>query len=68
MSNRINVQLSESQLLALVDLLEGEGMADLQATLERASTKAAVVENVKRVMRANMRDRDVFVRRDRGWC
>ncbi len=63
MKRRINVKLTEDQLLILMDLLEASDAVDLQATI-----KAVVRKETETVTKAALCDRDVFVHTDRGWC
>ena len=63
MKRRINVKLTEDQLLILLDLLEASDAVDLQATFE-----AVVCKQTDTVTKAALTHRDVFVRTDRGWC
>ncbi len=63
MKRRINVKLTEDQLLILLDLLEESDAVDLQATIE-----AVVCKQADAVTKVALTHRDVFVRTDRGWC
>lgn len=62
--SKINVELTKEQVAALLDILEGEDLGDIESALVRAKADTRVAKTVVRTLLG----RDVFVRTDRGWC
>ena len=62
--NKINVKLTKEQVAALLEILEGEDLGDIESAIAQAEANTRGVTSVVKTLLG----RDVFVRRDRGWC
>ena len=62
--NKINVKLTKEQVAALLEILEGEDLGDIESAIVQAEANTRVATSVVKTLLG----RDVFVRDDRGWC
>tara|TARA_A200000159_G_scaffold87629_1_gene81150 strand:- start:108 stop:299 length:192 start_codon:yes stop_codon:yes gene_type:complete len=62
--NKINVKLTKEQVAALLEILEGEDLGDIESAIVQAEANTRGVKSVVKTLLG----RDVFVRDDRGWC